>query len=160
MAALWKSSGLLSRVLKRVLAQAETKQVRWRTMEVMGKRMERVQSSDQGGGGWKPHLARFMQSVVLIGEAAPDRQLSWGGRGLRRGGKGWLDSVPGLRGSQSNRVPLLPARFVSLFTTIRGLRCPVVDVASKLLNQAMAVERRRRGRRSQDCNADCWDQAL
>ncbi len=35
------------------------------------KRME-WSGSDQVGGGWKPHLARFMQGCDLIGEAAPD----------------------------------------------------------------------------------------
>jgi len=49
-----------------------------------------------------------MQPLVVIGEDAPDRSLSWG---VSRGKRGfWLDSVPGRRGSKSNKVPLCPAR--------------------------------------------------
>lgn len=48
--ALWMSSGLLSRLLKRALAQAETKQVRSRSTEVMGKRMEQGHRWTVAGG--------------------------------------------------------------------------------------------------------------
>lgn len=89
------------------------------------------------GGGWKPHLARFMQRWVLIGEAAPgapDRPLGGSGWGVFWGWRGvGLDSVPCLRGSRGAGSSSLPSLVVSFRFVVYGA---VVDVASWCRNQA------------------------
>lgn len=79
---------------------------------------ERSSSLSEGvGGRWEPHLSRFMQPWLFIGEAALTAREAGGGSGGSR--VRWIQA-PVLRGSGAGR-----ARGVA----VSPFRCPVLNAA-------------------------------
>jgi transposase-like protein len=112
-----------------------------------GKVMEA--SLDQDGDGWKPHLARFMQPLFLIGECAPDRSPRWGCFPGVQGGL--LDSIPDLRGSQAKGPAL--AVVMQFRFLVSGLARGVEACSSALRSWIRTKQNQRPGNAAEQATA-------